>query len=347
MSAEEIKINLDAFKQYLEDSEFIPPKDFFEDFSDLTTEDLQAFSTIWKNGSIQRKLDFFDALNETADSNTLISYESLGMFLLNDPLPAVRKSAIELLWESEDYRLVDALLLIAKDDSDISVQIAAVEALGTFIYLGEIDKFSWDKKEIIEDYLLEVLHSDEIEYKQQKALESLGYSSMDEITDLIQEAIDRHDHEWLLSTVVTIGRTIDEQWIPFILENLDHQDSDIQLEAIRAAGELEIEASTDFLISLIEDADEISDEYFTTIVWSLSQIGGEKSIELIQTLLDNAENEQDIEFLENALDNLEIKQGAGDLDFFSFDPNADHFHEATWSGEDDDDDEYDEEDLED
>ena len=345
MSAEEIKFDAEALQHYLEDSEFIPPKDFFEDFSDLTSNDLNTFTEVWKNGSIQRKLDFFEALNDTIERSTLVSYEALGMVLLNDPMPAVRKSAIELLWESEDYRFADALLPIAKDDSDISVQIAAVEALGTFVYLGEVDKFSWDKKEIIEDYLLDVLHSDEIEYKQQKALESLGYSSLDEINELIQEAIDRFDHEWLLSAVITIGRTIDEYWIPFIMENLDHQDDDIQLEAIRAAGELEIDAAAEFLISLIEDADEISDDYYTTIVWSLSQIGGPKAIELIQTLLDNAEDENDIEFLESALDNVEIKQGSDGLDFFSFDPNNDHFHEEAWA--DDEDEEYYEEDLDD
>jgi HEAT repeat protein len=336
MSAEEIKFDIDALQQYLEDSENNPSVDFFEQFSDLTDTDWLAFQDVWKNGSIQRKLDFFEALNDTAEENTLVSYEALGMNLLNDPLPAVRKGAIELLWESEDYRFADILLNIAKDDSDISVQIAAVQALGTFIYLGELDKFSWEKKENIEDYLLEVLQSDEIEYKRQKALESLGYSSLDEISEFIQEAIDRNDQEWLLSAMITIGRTIDEQWIPFILENLDHQDGDVQLEAIRAAGELEIDAAVEFLISLIEDADEISDDYFTTIIWALSQIGGEKAIELIHTLLDNAENENDIEFLETALDNLEIKQGAGDLDFFSFDPEADHFHEEAWTDDDED-----------
>ena len=345
MSTEEIKFDHEALQQYLVDSETIPPKDFFENFSDLSKTDLAKFAEVWSTGSIQRKLDFFEALNNTAESNTLVSYEALGMYLMNDPLPAVRKSAIELLWESEDYRFADALLPIAKDDSDISVQIAAIEALGTFIFLGEIDKFSWDKKEILEDYLLDVLHSDEIEYKRQKALESLGYSSLEAMPELIQEAIDLHDHEWLLSAIITIGRTVDEQWIPFIMENLDHQDSDIQLEAIRAAGELEIDTAAEFLISFIEDADELSEEYYTTIVWSLSQIGGPKAIELIHTLLDNAEDENNIEFLETALDNLEIKQGSDGLDFFSFDPNNDHFHEESWA--DDGDEEYFEEDLED
>ncbi|MBI9048551.1 MAG: HEAT repeat domain-containing protein [Anaerolineaceae bacterium] len=326
MSTDETKLDGQSLQLFLQNSEYDVPKEFYEQFSDLPASDLDIFSRFWKTGTIQRKLDFFEGLELTAASETLVSYEALGMMLIHDPAPAIRKAAIELLWESEDYRFADELFQIAKDDADISVQIAAVRALGTYVYLGELDKFSDHKKEAIENYLLEVIHSDEIGYKRQKALESLGYSCLDEIPDLIQKAVDSHDQDWLLSALIAMGRTVDEQWEPYVLENLDHQDTEIQLEAMRTAGELEIGAAVEFLVAFIEDSDEISDEYFTTIVWALSQIGGDTTIELINTLLENAQSEEDIEFLENALDNLEIKHSNDSLDFFSFDPANDHFH---------------------
>ncbi len=335
MSDEKKVLDLPSIKTYLLDSDSIPAHHFFEQFSDMTDESWDAFHPIWKAASLDRKLEFFEGLEETAAGDTLISFECLGMHLLHEPEALIRKAAIELLWESEDYTLANELFIIARKDPELTVQTAAIRALGTFVFLGELDKFSAKKKEAIETYLLDVLHSDNPDFKKQRALESLGYSSRDELTGLIQQALDRNDQDWLLAALCAMGRSADDQWEPQILEALDHADVDIQLEAIRAAGELELDSAVDFLVELIEETDEIDYELFTTTVWALSQIGGPRAIELINALLENTENEEEMAFLESALDNLEIKQGMDSLDFIDFDPSEAKFIPETFDNEDD------------
>ena len=336
MDAQENKLDLQALQQYLQDSETIPAHHFFEQFSDLADSDLQDFLAVWRPASLQRKLEFIEALEETAASDTLVSYEALGMAFLHEQEAAIRKAGIALLDESEDYRLASELLRMAKHDKDISVQAAAVKALGMFVYLGELDKFSAEKKKAIEDYLLQVIHSDAIDYKKQRALEALGYSSNDEVPQLIHWALEKNDQDWLMAALTAMGRSADEHWEPHVLDVLDHPDTDIQIEAIRAAGELEITSSVEYLVDFLENTEEMDYELFTTVVWSLSQIGGTKAIEVINALLDDAENPEEIEFLETALDNLELKQSVDALDFFSFDPSVDHYHAEYLDHEDED-----------
>jgi hypothetical protein len=338
MSDEKRALDFTSIKAYLLNSEFKPAHRFFEQFSDMDDTGWTDFYAIWSEASLERKLEFLDGLEETAAGDTLVSYESLGMHLLHEPEGVIRKAAIELLWECEDYIFANELFILARTDPDFSVQTAAIRALGTFVYLGELDKFSARKKEAIETYLLDVLQGDHPDYKKQRALESLGYSSREDLPRLIQHAVDRNDPDWLLAALCAMGRSADEQWEPRILEALDHPDSDIQIEAIRAAGELELSSAVEFLVTLIEETDEIDYELYTTTIWSLSQIGGSQAIELINTLLENTDNEEEILFLESALDNLELKQGIDLEDFLTFDPSEDKIHTVSLDEEEGEDD---------
>jgi hypothetical protein len=47
----------------------------------------------------------------------------------------------------------------------------------------------------------------------------------------------------------------------------------------------------------------------TAVIWSLSQIGGQKVRTLLEGLLDACEDDEEAEFLENAIDNLDFVEG--------------------------------------
>ena len=98
-------------------------------------------------------------------------------------------------------------------------------------------------------------------------------------------------------------------------------DSDIQAEAIRAAGELELPSARRPLLNLLEDENTDSDVRDAAI-WSLSKIGGEGVREVLETLLDATEDEDEIEFLENALDTLTFTEDMGQLGMFDFNDQA-------------------------
>jgi HEAT repeat protein len=151
------------------------------------------------------------------------------------------------------------------------------------------------------------------------ALTSLGYSSREEVPPLIQAAYDTGDRHWVASSLQAMGRSVDQRWVKAVLSKIDHPIVEIQYEAVRAAGHLEIKAARQILLSMIEEPDEITDEVRAAAIWSLSQIGGEEVRALIEQLIDESEDDDVIEYLENALENLEFTDGFPLFDMFDFD----------------------------
>lgn len=80
---------------------------------------------------------------------------------------------------------------------------------------------------------------------------------------------------------------------------------EIQFEAIRTAGELELSSSRDKLLNLLEAGIDDEDIRLATI-WSLSQIGGDDIKEKLVELLEDATDDEEVEWIEKALENLDL-----------------------------------------
>ena len=85
--------------------------------------------------------------------------------------------------------------------------------------------------------------------------------------------------------------------------------ANIQLEAVRAAGELELDSTRRILLDLLEEEAQDSD-IRSAIIWSLSQIGG-RIRETLEKLAEETEDDEEIEILEDALDNLSFTEDVG------------------------------------
>ena len=94
---------------------------------------------------------------------------------------------------------------------------------------------------------------------------------------------------------------------------LESSDDDFLYEAIRAVGELELKPAKTILLDLLEEINDNSDLRYQ-IIWALSKIGGDSVYEILQDLLDNAEDDDEIEVLELALENLEFMGDNSNLD---------------------------------
>jgi HEAT repeat protein len=288
-------------------------------FSDLEAQDLSQLQEAWPHIHSDRRLALLIELEDLATIDTLVNFDDVGKFALDDSDPRVRAAAVRLLWEDKDPRLIPTYIQMMEEDEDEQVRAAAAGALGLYVYLGELEEISPDAHHLVEDRLLNMMASNQSSNIRRNALTSLGYSSREEVPPLIQAAFDTGDRHWVASSLQAMGRSVDQRWARTVLSKIDHPIVEIQYEAVRAAGHLEIKAARQPLLQMIEEPDEVTDEVRTAAIWSLSQIGGQEVRALIEHLIDESEDDDVIEYLENALENLEFTDGFPLFDMFDFD----------------------------
>ncbi len=255
--------------------------------------------------------------------NTLLDFFSLCKIALQDTDPAVRLPAVRILWEYEYKGIIVLFLNLLNNETIPEVRAAAASGLGRFIYAGEIDKLPAAKLEEIENRLFDLFSYDDDQNVRLAALESLGYSSREEVAPLIHEAFGSTDNKWKKSALLAMGRSANQEWQPEILTMLKSKYMTLRLEAARAAGELELRDAVSFILEILEDAD---DELRTVCIWSLSQIGGEEASEKLDQIYEETEDEDELEFIESALENLSFTEGARLMPLFEL-PESDESEE--------------------
>jgi HEAT repeat protein len=293
--------------------------DFLPRFSDLEPGDVALLQEAWPRIHTDRRLALLLELEQLAEIDTLVNFDDVGRMALDDPDPRVRAAAIALLWEDQDVRLIPKYIHLMQQDEYEQVRAAAAKALGLYVYLGELEEISEEDHHRVEDSLLEVMGSNEPPPVRCNALASLGYSEREEVPALIQTAYDSGDRTWVTSALQAMGRSVDQRWAKAVILKIDHPIPEIQFEAVRAAGHLELKAARQPLLEMIEDPDRVTDEVRTAAIWSLTQIGGEEVRVLIEQLIDESEDEDEVEYLEGALENLEFTDGFPLFDMFDFD----------------------------
>ena len=295
----------------------IPPKYLYR-FSDLAGDELIQFQNIWPQIALPRRIGLIEDLEILSESNYLVSFDSVFIIGLSDEDAEIRQIALRSLWECDDPSLIPQLLDLLKNDPAIQVQAQAASGLGHFILLGEIGRIQKRFLKKINESLIAFFDEESPALIRQSALESLGYSSHPKIPGIIEDAYDSGDEDWLASSLVAMGRSEDEQWHPFIVDNLDHNNVKVRLMATQAAGKLSIPDALPTLMYLLNDED---DEVQMAAIWSLSEIGGEDVREVLDNLLEGTEDEELIEIIDNAIENLIFNENLKDFSIMDFPHN--------------------------
>lgn len=297
---------LEALANY---SEPFPPR-MLRNFSDLSPLHLRELKGIWPALKRERKISLLEDLETVAESDMLVSFDELAKMSLSDADPAVRVLSIRLLWECEEARLIPIFTEMMLSDSAEDVRAAAASALGKFVYLGELESIPDALRISSLQNLFDVVTGEDLPMVRRRALESLGYSSHSKVPGLIQHALEQEDTQWLTSALYAIGRSADDKWSETVLQYLDSPDSEVLFEAVRAAGELELEDARDLLFEILENTTDDQELRFA-IIWSLSQIGGKGVKQKFEEMAEKCTDDEEAEWLEKALENLEL---GGDLD---------------------------------
>jgi len=315
---------LTVVKALLDESKPFPAR-FLHCFSDLEPVDLKKLTKAWPQVSPRRKHTLLEDLEDLAEVDTLTSFDDLAHSLLADIDPQVRAGAIRLLWECDDVKLISVYLNILNNDEDVEVRAAAANALGQFVYLGELDKIPAELHHKIEDQLLAAATSAKEILVRRRALESLGYSGREEVVPLIEAAYHQKDPDWIVSALFAMGRSCDDRWNKQVLSQLRSPDEDIHTEAIHASGELELESARPVLLDMLEDEEDL--EVRHELIWALSKIGGEGVRAKLEELLEIEEDDEEADFIQEALDSLSFTEDMGGFSLLDVDPEVDFIEE--------------------
>lgn len=305
------------------DSEKAFPPKYLHRFSDIPQADLAALRKVWHLIPDSRKITWLEDLEGISDADTLTSFVDVGLLALKDPLSPVRELGIRLLWECEDHSLIKVFLNLLNTDPDLQVQASAASALGRFIYLGELDEFPEKDQLKIEEALKSKFELSNPMLLRRRAIESLGYSSSPEMENLIRKAYNEDDKKMVASAIFAMGRSANDSWKDIVISNLQNNSVDIQVEAVRAAGELELDIARDEILELFDD-EGLDQDVFLAAIWSLSQIGGAGVQEKLDQLADDPDTDDEtVELIDLAIENLVFNNSLVDFDLLDIEPETD------------------------
>lgn len=306
------------------------PARYLYRLSDLDPVELKSLAEIWPKLPPWRRIALMEDVEQLGEKDTLLSFEALARFTIQDSDPQVRTLAVRALWEYEDPHLAPILLNLLETDPYAEVRAAAASGLGKFVYLGEVEDLPKRTLRKIEDSLLGLVNGQDEAVVRRNALEALGYSGRKEVPPLIRAAYYSDDQEWTASALFAMGRSCEERWSPLVMAMLDSLLPKLREEAARAVGELEIHGALPHLLELLDDPDE---DARLASIWSLSQLGGEGVREALEEIAEETDDTEELSFIEEALDNLSFTEETQSL------PLIDLYDEE------DDDEEEDEEDF--
>lgn len=315
-------MTIDALLAKLRDESRLPDVAVIHRLSSLPDEEVEQLGQEWRNLPPGRKQWLLQQCIEASEADFELDYEALGEMALNDSDNAARALAIGCLWEVMTPALMRRLVnLLDRDDSE-EVRAASAISLGRFVLKAELGKFPAEIAESAESLLLSICEeaADTLEVRR-RALESLAYSGREEVSSLIEEAYYHADDLMRASALHAMGRSADELWGPYLLEEMLNQSPELRYEAVYALGELELEEAVPELVKLLLIEPDV--EVQTGIIWALGEIGGEQALRALERASKSTENEALLDAIEDAVAAATLTRSLLDLvdpnDFEDFD----------------------------
>lgn len=285
--------------------------------------EMAALQAIWPTIPAERRILLMSRLVETGEASFEVDFSEVALFALQDSEAAVRRHAVEALWENEQPNVIRQFVSLLQTDPDVSVRAAAATALGRFVLLGELEELDYDISQEAEEVLLQTCRqSSEDAEVHRRALESLSFSGRKEVIPLIQEASEHESLKMQASALFAMGRNGDSRWIPAISNALRHAEPEICFEATRAAGEIGLVKAVPRLIQLAHSRDR---EIKEMAIWSLGEIGGSEAQQALFELADRETNAELAEAIEDALNMATLSLGDFGLVVLSADDDEDDF----------------------
>ncbi|HOG22308.1 MAG TPA: HEAT repeat domain-containing protein [Flexilinea sp.] len=289
-----------------------------QSFSDLSEENLAQFRQTWNLLSNKRKEMFFELLLVEFMSNTLMDFSEIALIGLNDEDPIIRRGSLKLLMDNRKSYFLDRLISISKQDPDTEVRLDAISTLGYFLMDTDTAERGKNKAEKVLKTLESLMESPD-KMTRLRVMEALAYVDHPSIIPLVYASLTSDIDTEIASGLRAVQNSLNRRWAANVIENLDHPNPDVQYEAIKAVGELQLKRARNRILSLLARFDQLDDDILDATILTASQLGGNQVKEMIEMIEEIFEDEEDMaELFEEAKSNLELvdfqKQMAGNPD---------------------------------
>jgi HEAT repeat protein len=273
--------------------------------SGLLPEDLESLQAQWDAIVPERREEILIRAVELTEENVEMDFQVLFSYCVADPAAKVREKAVHGLWESDDRKNIALLADRLENDSDAAVRAASAMALVRFATLGQEGKLVTKDAERVHEVLMDTLEdTDEDLEVRRRALESVAVSPEGNIREWIDWAYSSNEQGLKCSAVFAMGRTVDESWLPVILEEMDNPDAAMRYEAANASGELGEEDAIPRLAELLDDSDS---QVQVAAIHALACIGGISAKKLLRKCA-KSDDDSLREMAEEALEMMDMEE---------------------------------------
>lgn len=241
-----------------------------------------AFREVWQELSVERRRQVIIRLNELAEDNVELNFDTVFLAALNDADPEIRVRAIRGLWEYEGSDFIARLVSLLQTDADPSVRAEAALALGRFAVQAEFDAVR-ERDMVLMDTALQRVITDPSEALEvrARAVEAVGARSAPWAQALVREAYHSGNQRLRVSALHAMGRSCDAQWLSILIAELRNEDPEIRYEAAGALGAIGDEAAVSPLLELLHDEDA---EVQVAAISALGEISSTRARRALQRL---------------------------------------------------------------
>ena len=269
--------------------------------SDLSREDGRILARAWLSFPEETREAIVRRIEELSEERLDVNFRRTLRVALDDSSAAVRQLAVSALWEEDSTDLLGRFEELLEQDPSEDVRAQAAAALEPYVARaaeGELDTVEADR---LRDLLLTATSPNEPLVVQRRAIEALGPLGSDPLVrDLIAEFYESDEQALRCSAVYAMGRSLQSEWMPEILAELENDEAELRYEAARAAGAM---GSQDALPGLLSAARDEDAEVRHAAISAIGQIGGRGGARALERLADDAD-EADFELIESTLDDV-------------------------------------------
>lgn len=255
------------------------------ELSAIPERDARDLARRWRQWPADRVVELLRKLSGLAEDDVLLEFDTVLKQALSHSEANARLLAIQGLTESTDRSLVPRFAQILREDPTPEVRAAAAMGMARFATWACEGRLIPRDCDRIRGALFDALErAEETEEVRRRALESVAPFGGTEIDERIRHAYLTGDTLLVQSSLFAMGRTMNADWIEYVLEGLESTVAAHRFEAARALGEIGDERHAAYLGDLLDDNDT---QVAVAAATSLGKMGGARAKSLLKSALES------------------------------------------------------------
>ena len=275
--------------------------------SDLNHERTEKLRSVLLEMSAPSRNIFFSGMHEAYPEYYEYNYAPIAEIGLDDPEGEIRAVCINTLSLEDSREIAARLLRAAEEDPSEIAQIAAIRVLGQYMFSSALEEQIPIPEERLHEALERLIENKKPSIRREAVI-SYAISETKRVNEIIRGYLAGNDRDELIAALRAVGLSMNESFAKSVLELINHEDDDIRLEAIRAAGMLQLKEALPALYAVLSRFDQITPDMLLTTVNAVAEIGDESSVDVLETLGEATVDMDDeiTEAVDDAIDTLNM-----------------------------------------